>query len=582
MSRIRTVTVGLVLSLLLIAGLACAPAPAPTAQQQPAPQAPAQKPAEQKPAEQKPAAPAAQPTQAPAQQPAAPAAGQPVKGGSLTVSHGTNVPDTLNQKVSNNTISRMVAAHVLDRLTAVDPKDGSIKPWLAESWEISPDGKVYTFKLRKDVKFHDGTPFNAQAVKYNFDYIVKPDTKRAFAWQAVGAEKYDKTEVVDDATVKVTFKQANPSFLVMLSDGGMGIDSPTAMEKAGADYGVKTLVGSGPFKFKEWVKDQRVVLTRNDDYKWPSPIAKNKGVAYLDELVYREVPDAATRLAALEANEIQLVTMTEPQVAQIKGNKDLQVLTTPKAGTSRMYLMNTAKGPTADLKVRQAMNYAIDKKALLQLPAWSNIGNPGLAPLPANMVPGGDMSKLKEVDYPYDPEKAKALLEEAGWKVGADGIREKGGEKLVLDMVTTSTSTSQVEPVDQMLRKVGAKLNIRTGDFNFWIGTTQKGDFHITLMSDSGYNGPALVNQFFRTGQAYNWYGYSNKDVDDMLDKAMNATNQKDVWDNIMKAQTQVVKDAVGVMGWEQLYVYGANAKVNDVWFNEVGFPYFVDTWIAK
>ncbi len=522
----------------------------------------------------------AAPTTAPGAQVPPPAV-QPVKGGTLIVSHGENVSDTLNQHISNHTTSRMVAHHVLDTLVAVNPKDGSIYPWLASSWEISPDGKVYTFKLRKDVKFHDGTPFNAQAVKFNFDYTTRPDVKHAFAWQAIAGDKYEKSEVVDDSTIKVSFKSPNPSFLINLSDGGLGIDSPTAMQSAGNDYGVKVLVGTGPFKFQEWTKGNRIVLVRNDDYKWPAPIFKNKGPAYLDQIIYRDVTDTSTRASALEAGEIQLVTLTESQVGPLKGNQDVQILTTPKAGTTRMYMMNTGKTPTDDLKVRQAMNYAIDKKALLQLPAWSGIGNVGLAPLPSNMVPGGDLSGLKQYDYAYDPEKAKQLLEEAGWKVGADGIREKGGQKLTLDFVTTTASVPQVEPVDQMLRKVGAKLNIRTGDFNFWIGTVDKGDYHMTLMSDSGYNGPALVQEFFYSKSPSAFPRYKNDQVDQYLEKASNAATQKEVWDNVMPALAQIMKDAVNVNGWEQLYVYGARANVRDVLFNEIGFPYFYDAWLT-
>ena len=583
--RNHRIYLGLIIVLLTVWGAACSPAATPSAQQQPAQQAPAQqapaqKPAEQKPVEQKAAAPAAQPTQAAAQQPAAGAAGQPVKGGTLTVSHGQNVADTLNQHISINTTSRMVAAHVLDRLVAVDPKTGDIKPWLAESWEISPDGKVYTFKLRKDVKFHDGTPFNAQAVKYNFDYTMRPDIKHGFSYAAMGGEKYDKTEVVDDATVKVTFKGPNPSFLNNLSDGGLGIDSPTAMEKAGADYGVKVLVGSGPFKFKEWVKDQQVVLTRNDDYKWPPAVAKNKGAAYLDQLVYRDVADNATRAAALEAGELQLATLIESQVKQFQGNKDAQILMTPKAGTVRMYLFNTAVPPMNDLKVRQAINHAIDKAALLKLPAWSNIGNPGVAPLPANMFPGGKLDQLKQYDYPFDVAKANALLDEAGWKMGADGLREKDGKKLVIDFIVPSTSLNQVEPLDEMLKKIGGKLSIRQGDFNWHIAERAKREYMWTLSSDSGYDSLRLLTYFFHSASPSNNYGY--KGVDAILDKAANSTNAKDVWDRLNEAQAQIMKDAVGVMGWEQMYVYGAGAKVNDVFFNEVGFPYFYDTWMAK
>ena len=576
----------LVVALALTACAAPTPAPAPTSAPAAATAVPATKAPEPTKAPAATSAPAAatkapEPTKAPVPT-AASTGAQPVKGGTLVVSHGVNCSDSLNQHISSHTPCRMVAHHVLDTLVAVNPKNGEVVPSLATSWDISPDGKVYTFKLRTDVKFHDGTPFNAQAVKYNFDYTIRPDVAHKFAWSAIGADQLEKTEVVDASTVKVTFKNAYPSFLINLSDGGLGIDSPTAMEKFGKDYGFKALVGTGPFIFKEWVMNDHITLVRNDDYKWAPSIFKNKGAAYLDQIIYRDVADNATRAAALEAGEVQVATLTESQTVQFKNNKDVQILTTPKAGTTRMYLMNTAKAPLDDLKVRQAINYAIDKKALLVLPAWSGIGYVGLAPLPANMVPNGDLSSLKQYDYPYDQAKAKQMLDDAGWKVGADGVREKGGQKMIIDMVTTATSVPQIEPIDQMLRQVGIKLNIRTGDTNFWLNTVDKKDFGMTLMSDSGYNGPALIVEFFYTKSAYNSYGYSNPQVDQYLEKAMNAPNQKVVWDNMMPAMAQIMKDAVGVMGWEQLYIYGASAKLRDVGYNEVGFPFFYDTWISK
>jgi len=515
--------------------------------------------------------------------PTEPAAGQPVEGGTLVASfNGVAVADTLNQHTSDYTPSRMVAHHVLDTLVAVDPEDGSIQPWLASSWEISPDCKVYTFKLREDVRFHDGTPFNAEAVKYNFDYTVRPDVKHGFAWMAIGAEEYDRSEVVDEFTVKVYFKSPQPWFLANLSDGGMGIDSPTAMEDAGDDYGISVLVGTGPFKFVEWVRDNHVTLARNEEYNWAAPLFGHQGPPYLDQLVYRDVADVSTQAAALEAGELHLLTLVESQAAQFGGNEDVQILPVPKAGTTRMVVMNLTRPPTDDIRVRQAINYALDKEAMIQLPAWSGYANPGVAPLPANMVPGGDLSSVEPYAYPYDPEEAKQLLDEAGWTVGADGIREKDGEQLVLDIVVPDIYTSYFEPMDPMLREVGIKLNFQIGDFNFWWSKSSEGDFDLTVASDSGYNGPAMVSEFFYSKSGNNFSRYQSDEVDQYIENALSSVTQEEVWENIMPAMGQIMKDAVGVMLWEQTYVYGARANVHDVFFNEVGYPYMYDAWIEE
>ncbi len=532
-------------------------------------------------------APAATPTaKPPAAATSAPAATSPpaptplpAKAGKITVSHGINVPDTLFQKISDNTLSRMVAHHVLDGLVAVDARDGSVHPWLAAEWDITDGGRVYTFKLRQDVTFHDGTPFNAEAVKFNFDYVFQPDVPQKFAYGAMGGTKYVGTEVVDEYTVKVTFDAPNAVFLVNLSDGGLGIDSPTAVQAAGDDYGIKTLVGTGPFRFKEYVQGSHTTLVRNEDYAWAPDYYENQGPPYLEELTYREIEDADTRLAAMEGGEIQFITINPPQASTVEADPDLAVLTTPKAGTTRMYLMNLAKPPTDDLRVRQAINHAIDKVGMIQLPAWSGYANPGVAALPSNMIPGGMPASLKALDYDFDVAKANALMDEAGWVMGADGIREKDGVKFILDMIGTTTGVPQMEPLDQMLRAIGGQLKIGSGDFNYWLDTVAAGDFHMTLMSDSGYNSPALMAEFFLTDAVYNDYSYSNAFFDEHVHAALGAATQEEVWDNLIPALEQLQRDAVGVMGFEQLYLYAASSNLQGVYFNEIGFPYFYQAW---
>jgi peptide/nickel transport system substrate-binding protein len=502
------------------------------------------------------------------------------QGGTLVASLQVNVRDTLNQHWSIHTGSRMVAHHVLDTLVAVNPEDNEVYPWLATSWEVSPDGKVYTFKLRDDVTFHDGTPFNAEAVKYNFEYTMRPDIKHGFAYPSMGAEALEKIEVLDEYTVRFTFSASQPTFLISLSDGGLGIDSPAAMEEAGdEDYGLKVLVGTGPFKFVEWEVNDHVTMVRNDEYNWAPSFLKHNGPPYLDEIIWRDVAEEATRAAALEAGEIHVARLSEPMVAQFEGNEDVDMLLIPKAGTTRMYLINTAWPPTDDIRVRQAINHAIDKEGLLQLPAWGGLGEPGVGPLPAVLHPGGDDSMLQQYDYAFDLEKAKQLLDEAGWvDEDGNGIREKDGQELVLRFLTTSAEVPKVEPVDDMLRDVGMALNIETGDFNWFIAERSQRQFNMALSSDSGYDPVRLLRYFFHSESPSDNYGYSN--ADELLDKARSAANLDEMWEYLFQAEAQIMQDAVGVMGWQLIYVYGARANVRDVGFNEVAFPYFYDTWI--
>jgi peptide/nickel transport system substrate-binding protein len=505
---------------------------------------------------------------------------EPTPGGTLTMSYAQTVSDTLNQHRSNHTISRMVARHVLDNLTWVNPADGSVNPWLADSWEISGDGLEYTFHLKQGVTFQDATPFNAQAVVRNFEVTMDPELRTGFAYQALGGTAYDRAEAVDDATLKVYFKQPHAAFLLYLSDGGTGIDSPTALDEYGEDYGVVALVGSGPFSFVEWIKDDHLTLRKSPDYNWGPAAFGMTGPAYLDEIIFRDVPEASVRAQAVAAGEIDMARIIEPNVAELEGIDGIQIIATPKAGTVRMYLMNMGKPPTDDLNVRRALNMALDKEAMLQLPGWAGYGRPGLAPLPSNMVPGGDLSSLAQYDIPYDLDGARALLEESGWVLNGD-IREKDGQQLVLDMLTTTTDVDagQIEPIDGFFNEVGARLNIDAGDFNYWIDKYQKGEYHISLMSDSGFISVGLIEEFFLGGEPFAVAGINDPAINAAIDAATASPNLDEQWEHLFEAMALILQAVPGIMAWEQDYLDVASTKVQGLAFNEVGFGWYYGTW---
>ncbi len=505
------------------------------------------------------------------------------QGGELIYALERIVSDTLNQHRSTDTISRVIARNVLDGLVAVNPADGSVNPWLAESWEVSPDGLSYTFKLRQDVVFHDGTPFNAAAVKRNFDETVDPAQKPGFGFTAMGSDAYDSTEVVDDFTVKVNFKQPFAAFLLYLSDGGLGIDSPTAMDAGGANYGITSLVGSGPYKFVEYVQTDHVSLEKNPDYAWPAAVFGVTGPTPLDKLTFREVPESSVRAQAAVQGEVQIARIVEPNVPEVQDQPGVTIKATPKAGSTRMFLMNLIEGPTADINVRKAINMAIDKKSMLQLPGWAGYGRPGLAPLPANMVPNGDLSSLTEYDIPYDVDGANALLDQSGWVLNGD-VREKDGVQLILDMAVTQidVDNGQIEPIDGFLNDIGAKLNIKPGDFNYWIDSFTTGKYHMTLMSDSGYIAVGIIQEFFEEKQPFAVWGIANPDINAAIKGAVEAPDLDTQWKNLFDAMALVLQEVTGVMAWEQDYLDAVSEKVQGLLYSEIGFPYFYGASLSQ
>lgn len=505
------------------------------------------------------------------------------QGGDIAIAYNNPVGDTLNQHRSSSTSSRMIARHVLENLTWVNPEDGSVNPWLAESWEISDDGLEYTFHLKQGVMFHDGTPLNAEAVKANFDNTMNPDLRPGFAFQAMGGDAYAGTEAVDEYTAKVTFKSPHAAFLLYLSDGGTGIDSPTAMDQAGDSYGINTLVGSGPFKFVEWVQGDHVTLERNPDYAGGPAAYGFTGPTPIDHLIYRDVPEANIRLQSVLYDETQMASIIAPNVPEVEGRDNVRVIATPKAGSTRMYLFNMNSPKLSDKAVRTAVNMVIDKVAMLQLPGWAGYGRPGIAALPSNMVPNGDLSSIAQYDIPYDLEGAKAMLDEAGWVMNGD-VREKDGVQLIFDMMVqqSDVDAGQVEPIDGFLREAGMQLNIKAGDINFWIDSYNNGDYEMTLMSDSGYVAVGIVEEFFRSGEPFATTGLANAEVDELIDKAVGAATIEEQWEYLLPCLGLIMQEVVGVMAWEADNLDVASTKIQQLAYNEIGYPWFYGAYLEQ
>src|SRR6266481_8267677 len=192
--------------------------------------------------------------------------------------------DTLDPHITNRAATRKILIQFTDTLTVINPKDGKVLPGLAESWEVARDGKSYTFKLRKNVKFHDGTPFDAAAVKFTFDRIQEPLGAPGVARAFLGP--YDGADVIDAHTVRVRLKQPYAPLLRMVGLSPLAPLSPTAVRKMGDDFSRKP-VGTGPCMVKEWVPKSHVTLVRNPDYAWPPATAAHRGPAYLDEITWR-------------------------------------------------------------------------------------------------------------------------------------------------------------------------------------------------------------------------------------------------------------------------------------------------------
>ena len=505
------------------------------------------------------AAPAAKPTDAP--KPAAPTAAPAAKAGGTLIYGVYTKFDTLDPTVTTFSAVGTIAYHLCDPIVW-QTAAGKFEPGLAESWTISPDGKEYTFKLRKDVKFHDGTPFNADAVKFTFDRIVNPDTKSQTAFSLIGP--YESSEVVDASTIKVKFKQPYAPFLNSLSLPYLSPQSPTAVKAAGKDYGIKSVVCTGPFKWSDYKVDTELKLVKNPDYKWgPKHLMKDAGIA-LDGLTFRVIPEDATRSATLQSGELQFAdSLPAVEFKQLSANKDIQVISAVQAGSGWSIMMNVEKAPTNDVKVRQALEWATDKQGLIDT-VYGGAYKIGCSPLTPNLL-GFDKSTCDK--YKFDTAKAGAILDEAGWKVGADGVRAKDGQKLTVDFHFRSdsgTSKAMATFIQANWKKSGVDVQLFGAERAGYLDAVRAGKHNFQFWWETGTD-PDVVRILFHSqnaGGGTNRNRYKNADMDKLIDDAAAESDPAKRSAIYAKVQAKALDEAIMIFMADPITIVGAGKNV--------------------
>jgi peptide/nickel transport system substrate-binding protein len=507
-----------------------------------------------------------------------PAAGQPKPGGKILFAARQDI-DTLDPHITNRAATRKILIQFMETLTVVNPQDGKISPGLAESWDISRDGKTYTFKLRKNVKFHDGTPVDAAAVKFTFDRIQEPLGAAGVARAFLGP--YEGSEVVDPHTVRVKFKQPYAPFLRMAGLSPLGPISPAAVKKMGQEFS-RLPVGAGPFMVKEWVTKDHVTLVRNSSYNWAPSTAKHQGPAYVDEIVWRFVPEATTRTAILQTGEVNIAEdLSYVDVAGFERNPDVRILRGIPAGTPWTIFPNVQRPPTNDPAVRRALHHAISKDGIVRVvfhgqsrPAWSLLQptTPGSAPL------------AKEL-FPYDPARARKILDEAGWKPGPDGIRVREGKRLeLLWIFGTNNGYEEMAPLIQaMAREVGMDIQLREQPRAQMYEANRKGEHSIGELN-WWFPDPSILTTNFHTNRlaSFNPARLSDPEVDKLLDQASAMIEEGARMEGYRRIQRVLLEMGAGIPLVDQVTVVGVRKEVRDYGFNVVTFPVLYDVHLAK
>ena len=353
---------------------------------------------------------------------ASPSTGERVDGGTIVYAHQQEPACVFGGWIEQAYLSYQV----LDNLVSLD-EDHEVVPWLAESWEESEDGLSWTFTLKPDVEFTDGTPVDAEAVAYNFDYWVGGGNSTALVWLL---DYYSSATAVDDLTLRIDLLRPYPRLADNLTQGYFGIQSQNALETRTDEENCAAPIGSGPFVVDHWDRGQEIVLVRNDDYtSWPAN-AEHTGPAFVEQIDWKFVPDATTRVAALQSGEVSAIyDVPAIQWETLDGaGYQLEKYVTP--GRPQQLTFNTQAGPFTDERVRQAFAHSLDRRLIVDTIGQGVIpfeGNGGVS----QTTPG--YSQAAADAYELDLGKADALLDDAGWdELDADGFRVKGGERLTV------------------------------------------------------------------------------------------------------------------------------------------------------
>lgn len=447
--------------------------------------------------------------------------GQSEGGGTLVFAKGGDAV-TLDPSEAMDSESENITFSILETLVTFAEGEMTVEPQLATEWEESDDGLTYTFHLREGVKFHDGTDFNADAVVYNFErWMNAQDMDRFYMYGSVfggfvGDENHllESVEAVDEHTVTFTLNNPSPTFLKDLALPAFSISSPAAIEEHGDKYNSNP-VGTGPFVFDEWRQNERIVVSKNEDY-WLD------GYPKLDQVIFRVIPDNSARLNALVSGEIDMMDGVEPEnIEQIETNEELEVLTRPSLNLGYIGL-TTTREPMDNKLVRQALNHAIDKDTIIES-FFAGQAIPAKNPIPPSVEGYNDDIE----GYAYDPEKAKELLEEAGLGDGFD--MELWAMPVARPYMPDSNKVA--EYVQSNLADIGVNAEIVSYEWATYQEKAVEGEADAFFLGWTGTNGDAhdFIYTLFHEDSigSLNSTQFANDELNDVLDEARTTIDQE-------------------------------------------------------
>jgi len=418
--------------------------------------------------------------------------------------------------------AKMILDYVLEPLVAFD-KDLRIKPLLAESWEVSEDGLNWDFKIKEGVAFHNGNIMNAQSWVYSIERFKEKSPMSSTL------DVIEKATAVDDYTLRMKLTKPFPRLLDILVQAWTGVIDPEYVESMGELFGIDGINGTGPFELKEWVRGEKIVLSRVDTYKHGPSWRTNQGPAHLEGVDFRVIPEISTLVAEMTTGVVDFsVEIPSSKLDVVKKSPNISVAKRLQDRTYAIFL-NTKHEPLTDLKVRRAVAAAVNRNSIVEA-AFRGNAEPAYIICPKAAV-GYPLEREDEVIKHYqatDPEQSMKLLEEAGWtNINKSGIREKDGKELRLSLwyPTDETMSLVAQIIEQQLIKVGIALDIVTVEPGTYYTMVAKGEQDMALRR-SGYplaldNVPYMCHSKNIGTSNYTFYDYDlAPQIDEWFDKA--------------------------------------------------------------
>lgn len=479
---------------------------------------------------------------------------------------------------------------ITDKLTYQNPVTLEIEPWIAQSWQINENATQYTFKLRPDVTFSDGTPLDAAAVARNFDTFGLGNKALKLSVSEV-INNYDRSEVTDPLTARFHFKAPSPGFLQATSVIGSGLVSPSTLNLSLDELGDATkIVGSGPFTVSSETLGKETRLTAREDYNWAPPSLAHQGKALLDDISIVVVPEDGVRIGALLAGQAGFIRQIQSYDEKRVTDQQFSVYAASTRGVNDSLAFRPDNPLVADVKVRKALLHATNAKEIVDTLFNSNY--PQAKGVIASTAQGFvDLSH----ELVHDEAEASRLLDQAGWVPGANGVRQKDGKELVLDTYESLNYVQNrqvLQLVAQQWSRVGVKFNVRAGDLGS--KTVDSLDPLKTPLIPAmvGRADPDVIksNYYPKNRNLLLQLGGSSQKVSHFEDKKLNGLfeaiaaepNPAKRLELTVNVQRYLIEQAYVIPLFEEPQIFAGAPYVKGVAFEAVGRPSFYSVWLDQ